>query len=138
MDLKNFIRKSKDIYQQKEITFLNQNNLAGDKKKAQSSLWTVNFIIGPYKTKLKALKIIKRLNIIQKIPENIILTREENKNSRPQSIDKSLRENQDSRDLNEVRGKIFLTKKIYSKKIPPLKNKYNNNQRAARFFKSDT
>ena len=120
MDLKNFIRKAKDIYQQKEITFSNQNSLAGDKKQAQSSLWTVNFRIGPYKTKLKALKIVKKLNIIQKIPENIILTREENKKSRLQSIDKSLRGNQDSRDLNEIRGKIFLTKQILSKKTPPL------------------
>ena len=57
-----------------------------------------------------------------KIPENIILTREEYKNSRLQSIDKSLRGNQDSRDLDEIRGNIFLTKQISSKKTPPLKN----------------
>ena len=121
MDLKNFIIKSKDLYQQKEITFSNQNSLAGDKKKAQSSLWTVNLRIGPYKTKIKALKIVEKLNIIQKIPENIILTREENKNSRLQSIDKSLRRNQDSSDLNKIRGKIFLTNQLISKKRPPLK-----------------
>ena len=119
MDLKNFIRKSKDTYQQKEITFLNKNNLDDDNKTTQSSLWTVNLRIGPYKTKLKALEIAKKLNTIQDTPESIILTREENKNSRPQSIDKSLPGNQNTRDLNKIRGKIFLTNQFTSKKKLP-------------------
>ena len=72
INLKNFIRKSKDIYKQKEITFLNENNLDDDKKKTQPFSWTVNFRIGPYKTKLKALEIAEKLNTIQKTPENII------------------------------------------------------------------
>ena len=66
INLKNFIRKSKDIYKQKEITFLNENNLDDDKKKTQPFSWTVNFRIGPYKTKLKALEVAEKLNTIQK------------------------------------------------------------------------
>ena len=121
INLKNFIRKSKDIYKQKEITFLNENNLDDDKKKTQPFSWTVNFRIGPYKTKLKALEIAEKLNTIQKTPENIILTREENKSSRPQNIDKSLQKYQASKDLNKIRGKIFLTNQLISNKTPPLK-----------------
>ena len=86
IDLKNLIRKSKDIYKQKEITFLNKNSLDDDNKKTQPFSWTVNFRIGPYETKQKALKIVEKLNTIQKTPENIILTREENNNASPKNI----------------------------------------------------
>ena len=88
----------------KEISIVQELKSPKNKNfnKAEFS-WTVNFRLGAYNSKDKALQIVQKLKITQKFPENVFLTRESS-NVKTAKFAESIQ--------TEVSGEIFLTREV--------------------------
>ena len=88
----------------KEISIVRELKSPKNKNfnKAEFS-WTVNFRLGAYNSKDKALQIVQKLKITQKFPNNVFLTRESS-NVKTSKFAENIQ--------TEVSGEIFLTREV--------------------------